>query len=292
MSNVTLIGLGAMGSALAKALVNGRHATTVWNRTQSRIDNAVSIGAIGAKDVIEAVNASDVLLVCMSNYTATRSILDTAEIQCHLAGKTLVQMGTGTPNEAKENESWMKDLGGFYLDVTIDPFPQGIGDPESKFFISGSKSAYKLSQPFLKLFGGDLRYLGENVGAANTLDLSELIYSIGQHIAFAHAARICEAEGVRLDQFASLFEENDKARDLADMVYADNYQVGAIHPGASVKTWEGCIKLVQDHANLRGINSEIPDFYSGLFNRAIDSGYGEEDVASIVKVLRENEKSA
>jgi hypothetical protein len=48
------------------------------------------------------------------------------------------------------------------------------------------------------------------------------------------------------------------------------------------------IELNQDHARLRGLNSEIPDFYSGLFKRAIDSGYGEEDVASIVKVLREN----
>jgi len=292
MSNVTLIGLGAMGSALAQALVNGGHATTVWNRTQSGIDRAVSIGATGAANIIEAIKASDVLLVCLSNYTATRSIMDTDETRSHLAGKTLVQMGTGTPNEARESERWMKDLGGDYLDVTIGPYPEGIGAAESRFFISGSESACKLSQPYLDLFGGDLRYLGENVGAANTLDLGELIYSIGQHIAFAHAARICEAEGVRLDQFASLFEENDKARNLADMVYADNYQVGAIHPGASVKTWEGCIKLIQDHANLRGINSEIPDFYSGLFNRAIDSGYGEEDVASIVKVLRENEKSA
>jgi 3-hydroxyisobutyrate dehydrogenase-like beta-hydroxyacid dehydrogenase len=291
MSNVTLIGLGAMGSALAKALVNGGHATTVWNRTQSGIDGAVSIGATGAADIIEAINASEVLLVCLSNYTATRSILDTDEARCHLAGKTLVQMGTGTPSEARENESWMKDLGGDYLDVTIQPYPEGIGAPESRFFISGSESAFKLSQPYLELFGGDLRYLGENVGAANTLDLSELIYSIGQHIAFAHAARICEAEGVRLDQFATLFKEGEPARDLADMVHSDNYEVGAILPGASVNTWEGCIKLIQDHARLGKLNSEIPDFYSDLFNRAIDSGYGEEDVASIVKVLRENAKA-
>ena len=141
MSNVTLIGLGAMGSALARALVNGGHATTVWNRTQSRIDSAVSMGATGAENIIEAIDASDVLLVCMSNYTATRSILDTDEARCHLPGKTLVQMGTGTPNEARENESWMKDLGGDYLDVTIGSYPEGIGAAETGFFISGSEPA-------------------------------------------------------------------------------------------------------------------------------------------------------
>jgi 3-hydroxyisobutyrate dehydrogenase-like beta-hydroxyacid dehydrogenase len=288
MSNVTLIGLGAMGSALAKALVDGGHATTVWNRSQSGIDRAVSMGATGAANIVEAISASDVLLVCMSNYTATRSILDTDEARRHLAGKTLVQMGTGTPSEARENESWMKDMGGDYLDVTIAPYPEGIGEPEGRFFICGSESAYKLSLPYLELFGGDLRYLGENVGAANTLDLGELTYSIGQYIAFAHAARICEAEGVQMDQFAALFKEGEPAHNLADMVHSDNYEVGAIHPGASVNTWEGCIKLIQDHARLKKLNSEIPDFYSDLFNRAIDSGYGEEDVAAIVKVLRQN----
>ena len=76
------------------------------------------------------------------------------------------------------------------------------------------------------------------------------------------------------------------------MVHSDIYEVGAIHPGASVNVWEGCIKLIQDHARLGKLNSEIPDFYSDLFKRAIDSGYGEEDVASIVKVLRKNAKSA
>jgi 3-hydroxyisobutyrate dehydrogenase-like beta-hydroxyacid dehydrogenase len=35
-----------------------------------------------------------------------------------------------------------------------------------------------------------------------------------------------------------------------------------------------------------GINSEIPDFVSRLFKRAISAGYGEEDVAALIKVLK------
>jgi len=287
MGGVTLMGLGTMGSALAKALVNGGHATTVWNRTQSKIDDADSIGAIGVSSVVEAVKANDLLLVCMSNYTATRTILDTDEVRSHLDGKSLVQMGTGTPEEARVNERWMKELGGAYLDVTIQPYPEGIGDPDSRFFISGSKAVYKLVQPFLKLFGGDLKYLGENVGAANTLDLGELVYWLGKAIGFAHAARICETENVDLNQFGSLFEEHEVAKDFSDMVHANNFKVDAIHPGASISTWEGCIQLIQEHAKLNEMNSEVPDFLSGIFKRALDSGYGEEDVAAIVKLLRQ-----
>jgi 3-hydroxyisobutyrate dehydrogenase-like beta-hydroxyacid dehydrogenase len=286
MSDVTLIGLGAMGSALAKALIGAGHSITVWNRSPERLDDIVALGARRASDVLEAVKSSNVILVCVKNYTVTRNFLETEDVLPHLRGKTLVQMGTGTPNEARENEAWMKSHGGDYLDVTIQSYPEGIGEKDSRFFISGSNAAYELSLPFLKNFGGDLRYLGDNVAAANTLDLSELIYSLGMFVGFAHAARVCETEGVGLDHFASIFHEGEPARHLADMVHADNYTVGAIHPGASVRVWEEVVQLMQDHANASGINDEVPSFVSRLFKRTMSLGYGEEDVAALVKALR------
>ncbi len=286
MSEVTLIGLGAMGSALAKALIAGDHSITVWNRSPEKLKNIVALGAEGAADVSDAIQASKIIMVCVSNYTATRSFLGTEVVTPHLDGRTLVQMGTGTPSEARDMETWMKSHGGDYLDVTIQPYPEGIGEEESRFFISGSKSAYELSLPYLKNFGGDLRYFGENAGAANTLDLGKLICSLSMFVGFAHAARVCEAEDVGLDQFASIFPVGKPARDLADMVHADNFTVGAIHPGASVRVWEGAVQLIQDHALKNGINDEVPNFISDLFNRTMALGHGEEDVAALVKVLR------
>jgi len=46
------------------------------------------------------------------------------------------------------------------------------------------------------------------------------------------------------------------------------------------------LQRVQSQADDTGINSEIPDLISSLFKRAIGAGYGEEDVASIIKVMR------
>ncbi len=144
----------------------------------------------------------------------------------------------------------MNELGGSYLDVTIQPYPEGIGKSDSRFCISGPEALYKLVLPYLELFGGDLKYLGDNIGAANALDLGELIYWLDQAIGFAHSARICETENIGLDQFGSLFEKGEVARDFSDMVHARNFEVDAIHPGASISTWEGCIQLIQEHAKL------------------------------------------
>ena len=49
------------------------------------------------------------------------------------------------------------------------------------------------------------------------------------------------------------------------------------------------LKTIQTHATENKINCEIPDFISELLNRAITAGYGEEDIAAIVKILRKND---
>jgi 3-hydroxyisobutyrate dehydrogenase-like beta-hydroxyacid dehydrogenase len=45
MSDVTVIGLGAMGSAIAKAELQAGHTVTVWNRSPSKINLLVELGA-------------------------------------------------------------------------------------------------------------------------------------------------------------------------------------------------------------------------------------------------------
>ena len=73
MSNVTLIGLGAMGSAFAKALRTGGHATTVWNRTQSGIDRAVSIIQICSIEPLIRVTEKTTLLQSLKCFAKLHS---------------------------------------------------------------------------------------------------------------------------------------------------------------------------------------------------------------------------
>jgi 3-hydroxyisobutyrate dehydrogenase-like beta-hydroxyacid dehydrogenase len=43
MSDISTLGLGLMGSALARSLVNGGHSVTVWNRSPARMQPLVDI---------------------------------------------------------------------------------------------------------------------------------------------------------------------------------------------------------------------------------------------------------
>jgi len=92
---VSVIGLGAMGAALAKALLAAKHRVTVWNRTASK---SVAFGEVGARiahSVAEAIDASQVVIVCVLDYGASDSLLCTPDVAARLKGKTIIQLTTG-----------------------------------------------------------------------------------------------------------------------------------------------------------------------------------------------------
>ena len=283
MSDISVIGLGSMGAALAGTLQQAGHQITVWNRTPEKMQPFVTNGATGASCIATAVQASPATLVCIDNYATTRRILGTRDVGPHLADRVLIQLSTGTPREARESEAWVTANGGAYLDGAIQCYPSSIGTPNARILVAGAQAAFERCEPLLKCLGGNLRYLGENVGAASALDLAWLSETYGVILGVVHGARLCESEQVSLDLYASLFTEGEwLARGLAQIIHAADYG----DPDATLSVWQGALQRLQSQARDAGINCEIPDFVSGLFKKAIMAGHGEEDVAALIKVLR------
>src|SRR5687768_12183289 len=103
MSEVTVIGLGNMGSALARALLENGRAVTVWNRSSEKAAPVVDKGAVLAPSLSTAITDSPIIMVCVTNYAAANHILD--EVAAHLLGKLVVQFTTGSPQDARASET-------------------------------------------------------------------------------------------------------------------------------------------------------------------------------------------
>ena len=288
MSEISMIGLGAMGSALARALLKSGHGLTVWNRTSQKMEPLAALGAETAERVVDAVQASPLIMVCIDNYAATNQLLRNDDVVPHLAGRTVIQLSTGTPKEARDSEAWLKACGADYLDGAIESYPDGIGAEDGRLLFCGSEAAFQRSEAVLKCLGGDLRYLGENIAAAAALDLAELTESLGRYAGIVHGARLCEAEGVSADLFASLYPVGDRARELAEIIHAGDFRLGSLYDGATIRVWEEVVQRLQTQARDAGMNGELPDYLSSLYKRAVAAGHGEEDIAALIKVLRDD----
>ena len=64
MSDVSVLGLGAMGAALARVLIEKGRSVTVWNRTTAKMGPLVSLGGEAAQTPAAAINASPLIIVC------------------------------------------------------------------------------------------------------------------------------------------------------------------------------------------------------------------------------------
>jgi 3-hydroxyisobutyrate dehydrogenase-like beta-hydroxyacid dehydrogenase len=289
MSEVSVIGLGAMGSALARALLRDGHRVTVWNRTSAKAEPLVRDGALLAHSPAAAVSASPIVLVCVEDYKVTRSILGTEEVAPALAGRVLVELSSGTPQDARDAEAWAQQQGVDYLDGAIMATPSQIGRPDTPIFVSGAETTFRRSELVLKTLAGNLIYMGESVGSAAAWDLATLSCLFGAILGFFHGARIFESEGLRVGDFGSMIANISPV--LGEMIKhaGEVIQTGMFdRPQSSVKTCTVAFELFVKHAREARINAEFPTFGLGLFKKAMAAGHGEEEVAALIKVFRAN----
>ncbi len=285
MSDLTLVGLGAMGSAIARTLLDNKFDLTIWNRTGTKAEDLAARGATAAASLEQAIAASPRILVCIHGYANTRALLDDPEIVPLLTGRTVIQLSTGTPAEARDAEAWIGRHGGRYLDGSIMVYPPSIGKTDGQLLFAGPREAYDDCAPYLGCLGGDIRYLGATIGAASALDMAVVSRLVANTVAIVYGIHICESEGVPLSEYASMFPAADRARHLARVVESGNYTDNiAATVGTSIEAAAAIRKLAVD----LGINTELPDFILGLYERASSAGYLEQDNASLIEVFRGN----
>jgi 3-hydroxyisobutyrate dehydrogenase-like beta-hydroxyacid dehydrogenase len=290
-NEVSVIGLGVMGATLARLLLRQGYRVTVWNRTSAKAEPLVRDGAILAPSPAAAVAASPIVVVCVYDYKAANKILDTKEVASSLAGRVLVQLTTGSPQEARESEVWAQQLGAAYLDGAIQAAPSQMARPDTIILVSGAESAFQRSEPVLKVFGGNVKYLGEQAGAASALDMATLSYVYGAGLGFFHGARVAESEGFRVDHYGSIVAEisstfSEFFKHEGAVIQSGNFEISESPLNISVEATERLAQAARE----AGINSEFPAFVSGFFKRAAAAGYGNEEVAALIKVFREGPK--
>jgi 3-hydroxyisobutyrate dehydrogenase-like beta-hydroxyacid dehydrogenase len=281
VSDITAIGLGLMGSALARAIQRAGHDLTVWNRSPAKMQPFIEDGVPAAGDFASAITASPVILICIDNYDATNEMLQSDAIAPVLEGRTVVQLSTGTPKEARTLSERLTARNVAYLDGAILCGPHHIATGEAQILLSGDATAHERAGPLLACLGGTVRYLGANVGAASALDLAWLTTCFGRFMAIVHAASLCKSENAGLDEFIALFPDQPSIQHYTHVIRDESYDECT----ATLAVWGAALERIRQQGVDANINTEIPDFIASFFRKAVDAGYGDENVMSLIKVL-------
>jgi len=274
---VTVIGLGNMGSALASALLKSDRTVTVWNRTQAKAAPLVTAGAIIAGSPAEAVAASDVIVICVFNYDNSDEILAGC---MNLSGKTLIQLTTGDPKRAEATQVWALRNGALYLDGAILGGPEEAGRPDLTIAIAGSEAAWNAGKGVVETLGGASAYLGTNLAAPLAFEAATSSVIMMAAMGAINGAYLLEKAGVDVGLYAQI------APSLGG--YISHYlqtQVAAIatntfdKPHAALGAWAAG---AQYHIHSPDLAAPM----RALMEEAVAAGYANEELASVIKVLR------
>ncbi|MFF7445597.1 MULTISPECIES: NAD(P)-binding domain-containing protein [unclassified Streptomyces] len=283
-TSLTLLGLGAMGTALARTWLASGHPLTLWNRTPARAEALATEGATVADSVADAVAANALVVVCLLDDTSVEDVLGGTD----LTGKDVVNLTTGTPAQARARAAWASARGARYLDGGIMAVPPMIGVPESGgyVFYSGSRELFEEHRQTLRVPAGT-RYVGEDAGFAALHDVALLSAMYGMFAGAAHAFALIRKEDVDPTAFAPLLADWLVAMAPAVHQTADQLRNGDHTKGvvSNLAMQVAGIPTFLRTAEQQGVSTELLSPYFALMRRRLAEGSGEEDLTGLIDLL-------
>ncbi|GCD48278.1 NAD(P)-dependent oxidoreductase [Streptomyces paromomycinus] len=287
-SPVTVIGLGPMGQAMTRTLLTAGHPVTVWNRTAGRADGVVAHGATLAATPGEAVEASDLVILSLTDYQAMYDILGSATAS--LAGRTLVNLSSDTPDRSREAAAWAAGHGAVFLTGGVMVPAPMIGTTAAHVYYSGRDVVPESHLATLELLG-TAKHLGADPGLAQMMYQAQLALFLTTLSGLMHATAMLGTAGMKAEE--ALPELLSSADAIGDILRAGEENPGTAldageHPGAlATVTMMGATSdhIVETSTSL-GLDLALPLAVQSHYRRAIADGHGGDSWTRIIDGIR------
>lgn len=277
--SVTVLGLGPMGQAMARTLLNGGHPVGVWNRTPERADPLVAAGAQLAQTPADAVAASALTILSLTDYDAMREVLEPASTS--VRGRVLVNLSSDTPDKTRAAADWATEHGASFVSGGIMVPAEMVGTELAYVYYSGDERAFGTHRDTLTALGQP-RFLGDDPGRAQLMYQANLDVYLTALAGIAHGTALAGSAGITAQIFLSEVIQLFAA--IPDMIAPDGVaSLGALidageHPGeGATSTMMGASA---DHiaatAASAGIDTQLPRAVQRLYRLVIEGGLGAD----------------
>lgn len=283
--HVAVLGLGAMGSALARAFLTAGLSTTVWNRSPGRGAALVASGAVEAASVADAVASSSLIVINVLDADAVADVLDAAGAQLHDAA--VVNLTSSTPEDARRISERATSAGARYLDGAIMVPTPLIGTDDTLVLYSGDTDLFDTFATTLRGLGGDADLLGSDPALAAVYDLGMLDVFFNGMAAFLHAAALVGANGVAAKAFLPYADRIVSVLQGSMVSLAEDVDRGE-HPGAedNLDMELRALDHIVETSEALGIDTTVPELPRALARSAIARGHGRDGFSRTIDILR------
>jgi 3-hydroxyisobutyrate dehydrogenase-like beta-hydroxyacid dehydrogenase len=285
---VAFIGLGRMGRPMATNVARGGHALVLFNRTPATAEALASeIGATVAPTPREAAEGVDAVITMLADADALRETYagdDGAAAGLH-QGAIAIDMGTTGPEGVAWLDETVRGVGGTVVDAPVSGSTATATEGTLTIMAGGPQEAVEHVRPVLESIGSRVYHLGATgAGAAMKLAVNSVIFALGQ--AIAESLVLAERAGIGRELAYDVFENSAVGAPMVKY-RRDLY----VHPETAPVAFAMSLalkdlRLIHDFA--RSLGTPMPQAEVDLesYGRAIEEGFGDEDMAALARYLR------
>ena len=277
--DVTVLGMGSMGRAIAARLLDGGHEVAVWNRTPGKAAEVVSAGAAQAPSVADAVYGADVVFTMLANDDAVRAVAfgelrswigtDTVYVDCSTVSPRLIGELAGA-------------FPGRFLAVPVLGSPVAVRAGQAVFLAGGDSALLERVGPVLSSLSTTVRRY-DTAPLAGTAKLTSNLLLLSELVALAESFAVGRSGGLSDAQLRELL------RDSPMVAPGIRNRFEAVLTGSQQGWWATALGakdagLAVDVA--RAADVELPEATAvkGLYERAAASGLERADVAAVARL--------
>ncbi len=285
-NRVAFVGLGAMGTALAQALLENEIEIHIWNRTPEKIEALAQKGAVTYTKAYKAIESCDIVIICLSDYGAWKEIVDNENVRTSLKNTILVQLSTGSMAEVEANSLIMKDLGVELIEGSILCFPEQIGTELASIILAGKSEVVEACDSILRLMSPKISYLGESIAAPVVLGNAIMSSVLGFSAGLINGAAFCLKGDVPLESFREQTVHNFARMQTEPLRILDAIaNKDTENTQASVSTWYDAHRKLLKISDKLGVDTRFHQGLNLMFKETIDQDLGSHDISAMVKVF-------
>jgi len=286
MSNIGVIGLGAMGSGMAKSLRRAGHTVHVCDARPGAAEAFAREGGVACASPAEVGRACTVVVSVVVNAQQTETVLFGPEgaATAMAAGSLFVMCSTVDPNVSIAFETRLEALGLHYLDAPISGGAAKAASGDMTMMTSGKPAAYACCEGLLDSMAAKVYRLGDTAGNGSKVKI------INQLLAGVHIAAAAEAMALGLREgvdAAALYEviTNSAGNSwmfenrMAHVLKAD------YKPLSAVDIFVKDLGLVLDTARASKFPLPLASTAHQMFMQASTAGYAKEDDSAVIKIF-------
>ncbi|MEV5146525.1 NAD(P)-dependent oxidoreductase [Streptomyces sp. NPDC052727] len=283
--HVGFIGLGVMGRPMALRLASAGTPLVVWNRTPQRAEPLHAAGAEVAADAGEVFARAEVVLLMLADEAAMDSVLGrgTPDMAARVAGRTVVHMGTTSPEYSRALETEVRAAGGRYVEAPVSGSRVPAEQGQLVSMLAGEEAAVAAVRPLLAPMCREAFVCGAVPGAL-LMKLAVNIFLITQVTGLTEAFHFAERQGLDRRLFLEVLDAGPMASGVSRMKAPKLRERDFAVQAAALDVLKNN-RLIAEAARKAHLASPLLDVCHTLFEETVAQGYGGEDMVAVLRAI-------